>query len=700
MQQFKPKLYWFAISLLGILSAQVNAQSSREPETDLFDLSLNDLAKVKVTTPSKKSEVLMGSVSSVATINGEDIKKAGCRSIPEALRLLPGVQVREMSPGNYDVHIEGMDNLLPLGQQLTISNNALTLVMIDNRPVYNHFHGGTFWETLPIGIEDIDRIELVKGPNSALYGPNAVAGVINIITKLNNKQESSNGSGTLELAGNGYQRLSIYKDSKINDNWFVGMSGNAYNEQRFTDLYFTDSRGYIPRDSLRFLSGSGRDRYPHPDLSLRKYGGNVFARYESGQNTFLISGGMQDSESQKPYVYNQQSPLSTNRSNSQYLAVDGTLGNQFFTNLSYQRGKQETEGISGWEYEYNVIDAAADYFVDMEGLEIRPGVNFRLAVFNDKKAVELFGTDRAFLGQRRMITTISPHLRLEKSFGGTKFVAAGSVDLFNTPNQKPFNYQFGVLQRLSKSMVIRMSASNSYQGSFVLNSYYEQIFDFGPLQVIQIGNQNLKLLNSREFELGLRFNPGDQLLLELEAHSRYMKDFSLLMNTVNTPSVFQIEYQNIPLLAHQIAATLNAQWQFNPNLYVKGYLTIQETELQHAAATNDNYQDSQLQTNRAHAVSPVVFGGTYGVWRFNKLFSLSSQFYFFGKQKITEEQTTSFTPVTLRDQELYSVKLIAHLSDEAVFSIGARNLFSGDEPQFLGMDPIDKRIILGFSVNF
>lgn len=80
----------------------------------------------------------------VSVLTGEQIRRSGATSIAEAVRLVPGVIVREQNNGNYDVHIRGLDNI-PSGNVLRYASNNSTLVMIDGRPVYNHYTGGILW---------------------------------------------------------------------------------------------------------------------------------------------------------------------------------------------------------------------------------------------------------------------------------------------------------------------------------------------------------------------------------------------------------------------------------------------------------------------------------------------------------------------------------------------------------------------------
>ena len=160
---------------------------SYSQDDDVYkDMSLDELLNIDVVvTASKKPEDLFEAPLSVTIIKKDQILKAGCRSIVEALRLSPGMIVRETTPGNFDVQIRGFDDVTK-NLYIPLPLNTNILVMIDNRIVYSYYSGGTMWETLPIDISDVERIEIVRGPASALYGPNAVNGVINIIVYRNN----------------------------------------------------------------------------------------------------------------------------------------------------------------------------------------------------------------------------------------------------------------------------------------------------------------------------------------------------------------------------------------------------------------------------------------------------------------------------------------------------------------------------------
>ncbi|HSS51754.1 MAG TPA: TonB-dependent receptor, partial [Thermoanaerobaculia bacterium] len=131
------------------------------------------LANIEVTTVSKEPEEVWNTPAAIYVITQEEIRRAGAANIPEALRLAPGVEVARITSGEYAIGIRGFNSRL----------SRSVLVLIDGRTVYSTFTAGTYWETQDVLIQDIDHIEVIRGPGGTIWGPNAVNGVINIITK-------------------------------------------------------------------------------------------------------------------------------------------------------------------------------------------------------------------------------------------------------------------------------------------------------------------------------------------------------------------------------------------------------------------------------------------------------------------------------------------------------------------------------------
>ncbi len=140
---------------------------------DLGQERTEDVFAETVVTASRAAQSPLDAPSSTSIVTQQDIRLSGITKIPELLRRLAGVDIMEVNNSQTEVSLRGFNQRL--------SNKVL--VLIDGRSVYVDLLGATLWQTLPIGVEDIDRIEVVRGPGSALYGADAANGVINIITK-------------------------------------------------------------------------------------------------------------------------------------------------------------------------------------------------------------------------------------------------------------------------------------------------------------------------------------------------------------------------------------------------------------------------------------------------------------------------------------------------------------------------------------
>jgi len=162
------------LPLLAILAGGgVAMAQSQKPPVDLTELSLDELMKIEVTSVSKREQKLFEAPAAIYVITQEDIRRSGAASIPEALRMAPGLQVARIGSNRWAITSRGFNSELA---------NKL-LVLIDGRSVYTPLFAGVFWEAQDLMLEDIERIEVIRGPGASVWGANAVNGVINIITK-------------------------------------------------------------------------------------------------------------------------------------------------------------------------------------------------------------------------------------------------------------------------------------------------------------------------------------------------------------------------------------------------------------------------------------------------------------------------------------------------------------------------------------
>ena len=177
--------------LLVVTSRDCGAQGVESGQTapgSLKQLSLSELGDVEVTTVSKQPQQLQRTPAAVFVITPEDIRRSGARTLPEVLRLAPGVEVARIDADHWSVAIRGF-----AGQF-----SKSLLVLIDGRSVYTPLFDGVYWDVQNVMLEDIERIEVIRGPGGTIWGANAVNGVINIITK-----SSKETSGAVTTLGGG-----------------------------------------------------------------------------------------------------------------------------------------------------------------------------------------------------------------------------------------------------------------------------------------------------------------------------------------------------------------------------------------------------------------------------------------------------------------------------------------------------------------
>ncbi|MDD2499573.1 MAG: TonB-dependent receptor [Geobacter sp.] len=177
-----------SILVCTVLGSLLCAPGIAYSANDLTELSLEALMEISVTSVSKKPQKMANAAAAAFVISQEDIRRSGATSIPELLRMVPGVQVARIDANKWAVSIRGFNGRFA---------NKL-LVLKDGRSIYTPLFSGVYWEQQDTPLEDIERIEVIRGPDAALWGSNAVNGVINIITK-----QASDTKGGLISAGGG-----------------------------------------------------------------------------------------------------------------------------------------------------------------------------------------------------------------------------------------------------------------------------------------------------------------------------------------------------------------------------------------------------------------------------------------------------------------------------------------------------------------
>ncbi len=158
------KILFLAPFLLAALTTSAFGQEKNP--ADLTQMSLEDLMQLEVSSVSKKEQPLLEALAAIYVITQEDIRRSGATSIPEALRMVSGLHVARISSDRWAISARGFNN--------EFANKLL--VLIDGRTVYSPVNAGVYWSLQDLMLEDIDRIEVIRGPGATLWGANAVNG--------------------------------------------------------------------------------------------------------------------------------------------------------------------------------------------------------------------------------------------------------------------------------------------------------------------------------------------------------------------------------------------------------------------------------------------------------------------------------------------------------------------------------------------
>lgn len=244
---------------------QAGQQPVKEP--DLASLTIEDLLNAKVSTASKKVESLSHAPAAIFVITGDEIRRGGFSSVPDALRSVPGLYVVQQSAHVWIVSARGFSS----------ATNDKMLVLIDGRLVYSPTYGGVEWDVQDPPLEDISRIEVIRGPGGTLWGANAVNGVINIITKHTARTQgalvsASAGENENEAAriryGGGFGDNFTYRIYGTSNNWMPTVTPTGVENY---DAWILSQGGMrfdwtiSQKDSMKFdgqgYSGRVRDVY-------------------------------------------------------------------------------------------------------------------------------------------------------------------------------------------------------------------------------------------------------------------------------------------------------------------------------------------------------------------------------------------------------------------------------------------------------
>jgi iron complex outermembrane recepter protein len=231
------------ILLAGVLALvplpALAGQSSYASTESLKHLSIEELLNVEVTSVSKSAEPVGEAAAAVTVVSAEDIRRSGATSVPEALRSVPGIYVARKTASTWAVSARGFSS----------ANSEKLLVLSDTRSIYTPLFSGVFWDVQDYLMDDIERIEVIRGPGAALWGSNAVNGVINITTRSARETQGA----YFEAASGTEEKATVA----------------ARYGGRIGDAYYRVSGKYLDRDDSFHLDPATSDDWRLAHLSFR-----------------------------------------------------------------------------------------------------------------------------------------------------------------------------------------------------------------------------------------------------------------------------------------------------------------------------------------------------------------------------------------------------------------------------------------------
>ena len=238
-----PKTWYLTfIATAALLAACPSVARAQGEAGALADLSLEELMRVEIVSASRRTQALADVPDAVHVITRDDILRSGVRSLPEALRMAPGVDVAQISPSGWAVGVRGEAGRF---------SNKLQ-VLIDGRSVFSPLYSGVLWEAERVPLEDIERIEVIRGPAGAIWGNNAVNGVINIITR-----DAAQTQGSLAVANvgsDGSDRLLLRHGAAMGEDGWLKFYGQADRQADSVDSQgvSANNRAHAETIGLRF----------------------------------------------------------------------------------------------------------------------------------------------------------------------------------------------------------------------------------------------------------------------------------------------------------------------------------------------------------------------------------------------------------------------------------------------------------------
>ncbi len=629
------KSIWLTLILVitGLSLFASPAYGTVDPLTEedhLFDMSIEELMNVEVTTVSKKEDTLHKTPAAITVLTAEDIRRSGHQSIPEVLRSVPGIHVAKIDSNRWAITSRGFNSLY----------SAKLLVLIDGRSVYTPLFSGVYWDFQDLILEDVERIEVVKGPGGTLWGANAVNGVINIITK-----QAADTQGTLVTVGTGTEEKgfsSLRHGGKLGDN-----------------AYYRVYAKYLNRDEAVYANGDhANDRFD----ALRE--GFRIDWNISEQDNITLQGDVYDGHSAKrvrltsPGVNFQMNDNVDGRGLNVLTRWTRTYSDSSDMSLQFYYDRTERHAVS--------LDESRDTFdIDfhhrfqlVDGHNLIWGLGYRHSGDNIDNTYTL---------------TFNPSSFNEELFTGfiqDEIVVVGDLLKFIVGTKIVKNDYTGYEFQPSARLLWTPNKKNTAWASFTRavstpsRSFVHMTNRFNAVPPMQFsGSNHLKSQEVKAYELGYRLKPKENLFFDF---SFFYNEYDHLYATENNPTVFSRIHDN-KMYGETYGTEITSHWYVNENWRLTGGYSFIKMQMR-----TQNSSTNTARASRKEKETPQNKFQVTSQLNLQENLELNTMLYYCDSVPYYD------VPSYIR----FDMGLTWHISRNMTFSLIGQNLLDRAHPEF------------------
>ena len=602
-----------------------------------------------VVTASKHGQKITEAPAAVTVISSEDIQASGAVNIADLFRRVPGLDFMQVSARDFNLNTRGFNNTL----------SRRLLVLVDGRSVYLDLMGFVPWDLIQIPIDDIERIEVVRGPGSALYGANATSGVVNIITK----SPKAISGGAIRVG---------YGEFNTTDVAFVAGQG-------FDKFGYKVSLGYYSTDAFTNPNRIGNSEFQQEDQEATAQPKGTFRmQYDIDDDSrWVMDAGYAET---KGILYTGIGPLEVQEgSNTPFFRTTYAKGNFYVQGFWNGLDGETIQLFTGTKnfFKTNTYDIEAQYnFQAGDSNFFVVGGNYR---FSDLES-DLTSKDES---ENLYGVYAQDEIKLSDKWTATLAARVDNDELIGTV----FAPKAAILFAPNPNHSFRFSASTAYNSSSFIESYLDtEIIPEGTSIVVDVfGNPDLDPERIVSYELGYRAFPVPEVLLDINFYYSELDDFVQFVPVEYFPGTTipsKQSYINAGT-AEQTGVELSVEWYPTDHLSIFASYSYTDTEQDQDVTdvTADNKASLTIQYIREKG-----FNG-----------SLSATY----SDELTFQEQFPFYPSATIDSYVIvngSAKWL--FLDDGALSIGLRgtNLTDKKHQQFVAGDIIERKVIgeIGF----